>query len=148
MRAGLLSAYVVALYCSVTLATDVQAQALVQAVGGGGLMMLSCTWLVCVIRENKITAEEDAKPQTPFLATMNALRRNGPYTNYLAIRLWLTFAFHLPFFSRLNYLKCVTAPEDAEASLLAHPSRTAYCIAHPRTSSLTIPCHYCLRTGT
>ena len=31
----------------------------------------------------------------------------------LCIRLWLTFAFHLPFFSRLNYLKYVMGFENA-----------------------------------
>ena len=31
----------------------------------------------------------------------------------LAIRLWLTFAFHLPFFSRMNYLKYVIGVENA-----------------------------------
>lgn len=32
----------------------------------------------------------------------------------LCIRLWLTFAFHLPFFSRLNYLKYVMGFENAQ----------------------------------
>ena len=35
------------------------------------------------------------------------------------IRLWMTFAFHLPFFSRTNYLKYVMGFENAALATTA-----------------------------
>ena len=107
-----------------TLSTDLRAQAVVVASVGGVSMLVSAAWLLLVIRERPQAASaagrgSDAggggapQQQTPFLATMYALGKNRPYLIYLALRLWVTFAFHLPFFNRLNYLKYVMGFENA-----------------------------------
>ena len=110
---GLLSAYIIQVACAIFLATNLSLQAQTVAGVGAFMMLASCVWLLSFVREKAKASASKSRPSVPFLATMYALASNGPYLNYLSIRLWLTLAFHLPFFTRMNYLKYVVGFENA-----------------------------------
>jgi Na+/melibiose symporter-like transporter len=172
---GLTASYVTQVVAALAMATDLVSQAMVAAAIAGGMMLISMSWLTCMIHEkpsqdaddggggddgggdsggggsggggsnsssinsstssssssvdgrvggnsntaNTGNASRRKKRSTPFLATMHALSKNQPYRNYLALRLWATFAFHLPFFARLNYLKYVMGFENAQLASTA-----------------------------
>ena len=120
---GLLTAYMTQIALAVVVATDISAQARSMAALASGLMVISLLWLLTFIREKDssgpVNDDSGKVEKTPFVATMYALAKSRPYLNYLMTRLWITFAFHLPFFNRSSYLKYVMGFENAALATTA-----------------------------
>ena len=68
---------------AITMSVDISAQARFIAACASVMMVTSCTWLLCFIREKDQgqKANDGGISKIPFLATMYALRRNQPYLN-------------------------------------------------------------------
>ena len=85
---------------ALVMATDISAQAKFMAACGAAMMIISLTWLLCLVSEGAQHDRSDgrkAPDKTSFLATIYAMQKNGPYLNCMP------HSLHTPCFSVHNF---------------------------------------------